>query len=325
MSKFLTVVPALFVFSTMAFASTDNTIDSILIDNIELNGYEKKSYHVVLQKREAAALSPYAFHGSSVQMKLVVELFHNKKNDRKAARIVTLGNGYIPGKPGVQHTYDSPLVDRFTQNYPTSFEYNIYQAGGVPIFNEDFSPQNETNDVSVSTTTVAPTIGLSLTSGENPSAAASLSSQLGVVYTNRYSSKDYVTAVTPDSSLDRGMGVKWTTSLSQIYTNDYQYYKKWAGVYHYDSCYNDNLIPEENFPRIIYGFTPKFQYVFSPSFERSAERKTTMVAKAGMKQVEEGFTRSACTWTDYSSESYYLEAQVRFTIDWDKLTVTQSE
>ncbi|WP_414931698.1 hemolysin [Vibrio europaeus] len=323
MLKLLKFVPVIFVFSSMAFASSDNTLDSILVDNIEVDGYKKKSYHVVLQKKSDRF--PYAFHGSTIQMKLIVELFHNRNNNKKAARIVTLGNGYIPGKPGIQHTYDSPLVDRFTQNYPTSFEYNIYQAGGVPIFNEDFSPQNETNDASVSSTTVAPTIGLSFTASEKPSGAASLSSQLGVVYTNRYSSKDYVTAVTSDGSLDRGTGVKWTTSLSQIYTNDYQYYKKWAGVYHYDSCYNDNLIPEENFPRIIYGFTPKFQYVFSPSFERSSETKTTtMVAKAGMKQVEEGFTRSACTWTDYSSESSYLEAQVRFTIDWDKLTVTQS-
>lgn len=237
--------------------------------------------------------------------------------------MITLGNGYVPGNPGVKHTYDAAIVDRFTQNYPVTFDYSIYQAGGTPVFSEDYSPQNEANDVSVSTTTVAPSIGLTATAtpGSAPSFSGSLTTDLGVAYTSRYSSKDYVTAAKPKASMERGMGVKWTTSLSQIYTNDYQYYGKWAGVYHYTGCSNENLLPEENLPRLIYGFKPKFQYVFTPEFERGEEPKTEMIARAGMKEVDEGFSRNACNWYDQGTTSHYTEAQIRFTIDWDKLTV----
>ncbi|MCA2492870.1 hemolysin, partial [Vibrio sp. 2175-1] len=91
--------------------------------------------------------------------------------------------------------------------------------------------------------------------------------------------------------------------------------------YHYTGCSNENLLPEENLPRLIYGFKPKFQYVFTPEFERGEEPKTEMIARAGMKEVDEGFSRNACNWYDQGTTSHYTEAQIRFTIDWDKLTV----
>ncbi|MCW8327206.1 hemolysin [Photobacterium sp. SDRW27] len=303
--------------------SASEVVESIIVDDVSLNGYSKKSYEVVLQSEPE--LFPYAFRGSRVQMKLLIELFQNSNNGKKAARVVTLGSGYIPGKSGVEQTYDAPLLARFTQTYPVTFDYSIYQAGGTSIFGDDYSPQNETNDISVSTTTVAPSIGLTATAtpGAQPSFSGTLGSQLGVSYTSRYSSKDYVTAVTPYVGAGRGTGVKWKTSLNQIYTNDYQYYGKWAGVYHYTDCYNENLLPEENLPRLIYGFKPKFQYVFTPEFETGTEAKTEMIVRAGMKQVEEGFSRSACTWSDYGTKTHYTEAQVRFTIDWNKLAVSQ--
>ncbi|MCQ9062757.1 leukocidin/hemolysin toxin family protein [Vibrio diabolicus] len=315
------LLPLMLGISATAAASDNKVVESVLIDDIALEGYVKKSYEVVMQSEPE--LFPYAFRGSRVQMKLLVELFHNSKNDKKAARVITLGNGYVPGKPGVKHTFDAAIVDRFTQNYPVAFDYSIYQAGGTPVFSEDYSPQNEANDVSVSTTTVAPSIGLTATAtpGSAPSFSGSLTTDLGVAYTSRYSSKDYVTAAKPKASMERGMGVKWTTSLSQIYTNDYQYYGKWAGVYHYTGCSNENLLPEENLPRLIYGFKPKFQYVFTPEFERGEEPKTEMIARAGMKEVDEGFSRNACNWYDQGTTSHYTEAQIRFTIDWDKLTV----
>ncbi|MDW2051950.1 hemolysin, partial [Vibrio sp. 977] len=218
------LLPLMLGISATAAASDNKVVESVLIDNIALEGYVKKSYEVVMQSEPE--LFPYEFRGSRVQMKLLVELFHNSKNDKKAARVITLGNGYVPGKPGVKHTFDAAIVDRFTQNYPVAFDYSIYQAGGTPVFSEDYSPQNEANDVSVSTTTVAPSIGLTATAtpGSAPSFSGSLTTDLGVAYTSRYSSKDYVTAAKPKASMERGMGVKWTTSLSQIYTNDYQYY-----------------------------------------------------------------------------------------------------
>ncbi len=318
------LLPVIMGISAAASVSANDVVESVLIDDITLDGYVKKSYEVVLQSE----YKPYqpAFIGSRVQMKLLVELFHNSNNGKKAARIITLGNGYVPGEAGVRQTYDAPLLARFTQNYPVTFDYSIYQAGGAPIFSEDYSPQNEANDVSVSTTTVAPSIGLSatVTPGSAPSFSGSLTSQLGVAYTSRYASQDYVTAAKPKAAFERGTGVKWTTSLSQIYTNDYQYYGKWAGVYHYTDCYNENLLPEENLPRLIYGFKPKFQYVFTPELDRGSETKTDMIARAGMKEVEEGFSRNACTWYDYGTETHHTQAQVRFTIDWDKLTVSNS-
>lgn len=317
------LLPLMMGLSAAASVSANDVVESVLVDNIALNGYTKKSYEVVLQSEPE--LFPYAFRGSRVQMKLLVELFHNSTNGKKAARVITLGNGYIPGKPGVDLTHDAPLLARFTQNYPVAFDYSIYQAGGTPIFGEDYSPQNETNDISVSTTTVAPSIGLTATAtpGAAPNFTGSLSSQLGVAYTSRYSSKDYVTAVKPHAAIKRGTGVKWSTSLNQLYTNDYQYYGKWAGVYHYTDCYNENLLPEENLPRLIYGFKPKFQYVFTPEFEQGTEPQTDMIVRAGMKQVEEGFSRSACTWSDYGTKTHYTEAQVRFTIDWNNLAVNK--
>ncbi|KLV10900.1 hemolysin [Photobacterium ganghwense] len=301
----------------------NEVVESVLIDDVTLDGYQKKSYEVILESE--AQLSPSEFRGSRVQMKLLVELFHNSHNGKKAARVVTLGNGYVPGGSGVKQIYDAPLLARFTQNYPVQFDYSIYQAGGTPIFSEDYSPQNEASDVSVSTTTVAPSIGLSVSGkpGEMPGFSASLNTQLGVAYTSRYSSKDYVTAVKPQVGNYRGTGVKWTTSLNQLYTNDYQYYGKWAGVYHYTDCYNENLLPEENFPRLIYGFKPKFQYVFTPDADTNEVTTTEMIVRAGMKQVQEGFSRSACTWSDYGTKNHYNEAEVRFSIDWDKLVVSK--
>ncbi len=307
--------------ATTTSVSANEVVESIILDEVSVEGYVKKSFEVKFESEPE--LFPYAFRGSRVQMKLLVELFYNSNNGKKAARVVTLGNGYVPGKSGVKQTYDAPLLARFTQNYPVTFDYSIYQAGGTPIFGDDYSPQNETTDVSVSTTTVAPTIGLTATAtpGSAPSFSGSLSSQLGVAYTSRYSSKDYVTAVKPSVGNARGTGVKWTTSLSQLYTNDYQYYGKWAGVYHNTDCYNENLLPEENLPRLIYGFKPKFQYVFTPELEQGTEPTTEMIVRAGMKQVEEGFSRGACTWSDYGTKNHYTEAQVRFSIDWDQLTV----
>ncbi|GAB3534522.1 hemolysin [Photobacterium alginatilyticum] len=324
--------PLLIISSVLLSAAPVNAdelntvVEQTIIDDIRLEGYSKKSYQVVLENNDQLYHQPYAFRGSKIQMKLRVELFHNENNGKKAARVITLGNGFVPGKSGVRQTYDSPLRARFTQTYPVNFSYGIYQAGGTPIFGDDYSPQNETADVSVSSTTVSPTIGLSVSgssgeSGFTPSVGLNISSQLGVAYTTRFSSKDYVTSVVPRVGGQRGTGVNWTTSLSQLYTHDYQYYGKWAGVYHYTDCYNENLIPEENFPRLIYAYKPKFQFVFTPEELSDNDGRTEMVVRAGMKEVEEGFTRGACTWSDYGTKTQHTEAQVRFVIDWDKLTV----
>lgn len=316
------LVPVLLGLTAAASVSATEIVESVIVDDVSLNGYSKKSYEVVLENESEN--TSYAFRGSRVQMKLLVELFHNSNNGKKAARVVTLGSGYVPGKSGVKQTYNSPLLARFTQTYPVAFDYSIYQAGGTSIFGDDYSPQNETNDVSVSSTTVAPSIGLTATAtpGAMPNFSGTLGSQLGVRYTSQYTSKDYVTAVVPHVGAGRGTGVKWETSLNQLYTNDYQYYGKWAGVYHYTDCYNENLLPEENLPRLIYGFKPKFQYVFTPELENGTEAKTEMIVRAGMKEVEEGFKRGACTWSDYGTKTHYTEAQVRFTIDWDNLAVS---
>ncbi|MEF1192918.1 hemolysin, partial [Vibrio parahaemolyticus] len=125
------LLPLMLGISATAAASDNKVVESVLIDNIALEGYVKKSYEVVMQSEPE--LFPYEFRGSRVQMKLLVELFHNSKNDKKAARVITLGNGYVPGKPGVKHTFDAAIVDRFTQNYPVAFDYSIYQAGGTPV------------------------------------------------------------------------------------------------------------------------------------------------------------------------------------------------
>ena len=334
MKKTLSLSAAIFAgligLSSTSLYAQDTINDAIpanLIDQVELDGYKKYSYQVVLGSDSQWYAQPYEFRGSKVQMKLLVELFHNEHNNKKAARIITLGNGFIPGKSGVDQTYDAPLLARFTQTYPTDFEFSVHQAGGNPIFSEDYSPQNEASDVSISSTTVSPSIGLSLTlspaegGGITPSAGLNVTSQLGVNYTTRFSTKDYVTAVIPKAAAYQGTGVKWKTSLSQLYTNDYQYYNKWAGVYHYTDCYNTNLIPEENFPRLIYGYKPKFQYVFTPDVDVAEQTQTTLIATAKMKEVQEGFKRGACTWTDYGTKTHHTEAQVRFTIDWDALSV----
>ncbi|MGL1191934.1 hypothetical protein ACSTLL_08980 [Vibrio parahaemolyticus] len=117
------LLPLMLGISATAAASDNKVVESVLIDNIALEGYVKKSYEVVMQSEPE--LFPYEFRGSRVQMKLLVELFHNSKNDKKAARVITLGNGYVPGKPGVKHTFDAAIVDRFTQNYPVAFDYSI--------------------------------------------------------------------------------------------------------------------------------------------------------------------------------------------------------
>lgn len=323
----------LFIVGTMMFSAAPviaddltTVVEQTVIDDINLEGYSKKSYQVVLENDDQLYHQPYAFRGSKIQMKLRVELFHNQNNGKKAARVITLGNGFVPGKAGVRQIYDAPLLARFTQTYPVEFDYGIYQAGGAPIFGEDYSPQNETADVSVSSTTVSPTIGLSVSgssgeSGFTPNIGLNISSQLGVAYTTRFSSKDYVTSVKPRVGNQRGTGVNWTTSLSQLYTHDYQYYGKWAGVYHYTDCYNENLIPEENFPRLIYAYKPKFQFVFTPEENGEGGNHTEMVVRAGMKEVQEGFSRSACSWSDYGTKTQYTEAQVRFVIDWNTLTI----
>ena len=192
------------------------------------------------------------FMGSSLlRPQYEVEVWHNKRDGRKACRISRSGIGYAVGK----ELYNREAVVKgvlYEVDIPGAYTDQFMYTSGEPVTVTGYSPEslNGTSQVSSSTSL---NIGIS----GNPTG---IGGELGLSWENRriFNASDLVLNV---ESIEGG--IEWKTRVGQVRNYSYETHGTYMLIYNTISAAGvDNFVSLEELPNTLKLYSPHYQIIY---------------------------------------------------------------